>query len=181
MRRDAFESRYNNWEGRQLVAVITPKSCGRTALGVQWAGLDEIREAAALRDSWASSPEDDQFFDTAVADAEVAKAFDEASETPSDKAVETPSDDKTDTSSTFDKVEDFVKAVVVALNKSSGTLCFGFPNGDFMVAAESAGTIDSFTLIAKTIEAINDAWEPETFGKLGWEMPSIYVDHSGKP
>lgn len=173
MRREEFESKFNNWEGRQLVAVITPKSCGRTALRVQWAGLEEIREAAALRDSWASSPEDDQFFDTAVADAEVAKAFDEA--------VETPSDDKTDTSSTFDKVEDFIEAVVTKLNKSSGTLCFGLPNGDFMVAAESSGTIDAFTLIAKTIEAINDAWEPETFGKLGWEMPSIYVDCSGKP
>lgn len=173
MKRNEFESRYNSWEGRQLLAVITPSAYGRTALRVQWAGLEEIREAAAFSDSWASSPEDDQFFDTAVADAEVAKAFEEASET--------PSDDKTDTSSTFDKVEDFVKAVVVALNKGSGTLCFGFPNGDFMVATESAGTIDQFSLIAKTIDAINAAWEPETFGKLGWEMPSIYVDHSGKP
>ena len=172
MKRSEFESKHNNWEGRQLVAVITPKSCGRTALRVQWAGLDEIREAAAICNSWASCPKDDQFFDTAVADAEVAKAFDEAVEAPSDE---------TDTSSSYDKVEDFIEAVVKKLNKNSGTLCFGFPNGDFMVAAESAGTIDSFTLIARTVEAINDAWEPETFGKLGWEMPSIYVDCSGKP
>lgn len=173
MRRNEFESRFSNWENRQLVAVITPKYIGRTALRVQWAGLDEIREAAAFCDSWASSPEDDQFFDTAVADAEVAKAFDEASET--------PSDDKTDTSSTFDKVEDFIEAVVTKLNKSSGTLCFGFPNGDFMVATESAGTIDQFSLIGRTIEAINDAWKPEIFGELGWERPSIYVNYSGKP
>ena len=180
MKRNEFESRYNNWEGRQLVAVIAPRCNGRTALRIQWAGLDEIREAAAICNSWASSPADDQFFDEIATDAEIAKAFDETVETPSDEATETPSDE-TDTSSSYDKVEDFIEAVVKKLNKNSGTLCFGFPNGDFMVAAESAGTIDSFTLIARTIEAINDAWEPETFGKLGWEMPSIYVDCSGKP
>lgn len=172
MRRSEFESKYNNWEERQLVAVITPRYNGRTGLRVQWAGLDEIREVAATCDSWASCPKDDQFFDTAVADAEVAKAFDEAVEAPSDE---------TDTSSSYDKVEDFIETVVSKLNKSSGTLCFGFPNGDFMVATESAGTIDQFSLIAKTIEAINEAWEPETFDKLGWERPSIYVDYSGKP
>lgn len=179
MRRDAFESKYNNWERRQLVAVIIPKSSGRTAIQVQWAGLEEIREAAAFCDSWASSPEDDQFFDTAVADAEVAKAFDEASEAPSDEATETPNDE-TNPSSDFDKVEDFIEAVVSRLNKGD-TICFNFPDGSLAVAAANTATVDGYSLIASTIQAINEAWGPLASDMEGWEKPSVYVDYSGKP
>ena len=179
MKRSEFESKYNNWEGRQLVAVITPSAYGRTALRVQWAGLDEIREAAAICNSWASSPADDQFFDEIATDAEIAKAFDETVETPSDEATETPSDE-TDTSSSYDKVEVFIKEVVLTLNTSNDIISFGLPNGDLMVASEKADS-SKFTLIAKTIEAINKAWKAEMSGEPGWEMPSIYVDHSGKP
>lgn len=176
MRRNEFESRYNNWEERQLVAVITPKSNGRTAIGVQWAGLEEVREAAAVGNDCATWPPSEAF-----------DAFDALDEMSPREAPNADSSDKLETgeevsiTSSFDKVENFVKDVVSKLNKSSGTLCFGFPNGDFMVAAESAGTIDSFMLIAKTIEAINGAWKSEMSGEMGWEMPSIYVDHSGKP
>lgn len=172
MKRDEFESRYyDNWEERQLLAVITPSSYGRTALRVQWAGLEEIREAAAVGTSWTSYPEDDQVFGTTATNAEVAKAFDEAAEVPSDES---------DTSSTFDEVEKFVKEVVLSLNTSNDIISFGLPNGDFMVASEKADS-SKFTLIAKTIEAINKAWKAEMSGEPGWEMPSIYVDCSGKP
>ena len=112
MRRNEFESKYNNWEGRQLVAVIIPKTSGRTAIQVQWAGLEEIREVAAVSANWASSAADDQLLDDEiVTDAEIAKAFDETVATPSDKAVETPSDE-TDAPSDFDKVESFLEAVL---------------------------------------------------------------------
>ena len=170
MRRNEFESRYNNWEGRQLVAVIIPKTSGNTALQVQWAGLEEIREAATVESSWASKPEDDQFFGATVTDAEVAKAFDETVETPSNE---------TDASSSFDKVEDFVEAVVSRLNKGD-TICFGFPNGSLAVAATNTATVDEYSLIARTTKAINEAWS-SLADMEGWEKPSIYVDYSGKP
>lgn len=172
MRRSEFESKYNNWEGRQLVAVIIPKASGRTALQVQWAGLEEIREAAAVSNNWANSPENDQFFDATVTDAEVAKAFDE-------KTVETPSDE-TDTSSDFDRVEDFIEAVVSRLNKGD-TICFNFPDGSLAVAVANTTAVNGYSLIASTIQAINEAWGPLASDMKGWEKPSIYVDYSGKP
>lgn len=171
MRRSEFESKYNSWEGRQLVAVITPRVAGRTAIQVQWAGLEEIREAAAVSANWASSPEDENFFESATTDTEVAKAFDEATETPSDE---------TDTSSDFDKVEDFIEAVVSRLNKGD-TICFNFPDGSLAVAAANTVAVDGYSLIASTIQAINEAWRVQVSDMKGWEKPSIYVDYSGKP
>ena len=179
MRRDTFESKYNNWEGRQLVAVITPKVVGRTAIRVQWAGLEEIREAAAVSTNWASSPADDQFFDGLVTDAEINKAFDEATETPSDKAVEKQSDENK-YSSDYDKIEEFIETVVSLLNRGD-TICFNFPDGSIAVAAVNTTTVDGYSLIASTIKAINEAWGPQASGMEGWEKPSIYVDYSGKP
>ena len=179
MKRNEFESKYNNWEGRQLVAVITPKVKGRTALQVQWAGLEEIREAAAVSANWAAEPVDDQFFDGLVTDAEVAKAFDETVKTPSDKPTETPSDE-TNPSSDFDKVEEFIETVVSLLNRGD-TICFNFPDGSIAVAAANTAAVDGYSLIASTIKAINEAWGPQASGMEGWEKPSIYVDYSGKP
>lgn len=179
MRRDTFESRYNNWEGRQLVAVIIPKVVGRTAIQVQWAGLEEIREVAAVSANWASSSADDQFLDEIVTDAEIAKAFDETVKTPSDKTTETPNDE-TNPSSDFDKIEEFIETVVSLLNRGD-TICFNFPDGSIAVAAANTTAVDGYSLIASTIEAINGAWGPLASGMEGWEKPSIYVDYSGKP
>lgn len=179
MRRNEFESKYNNWEGRQLVAVIIPKVSGRTALQVQWAGLEEIREVAAVSANWASSAADDQLLDDEiVTDAEIAKAFDETVATPSDKAVETPSDE-TDAPSDFDKIECFIEAVVSRLNRGD-TICFNFPDGSLAVAAANTAAVDGYSLIASTIQAINEAWR-QLACMEGWEKPSIYVDYSGKP
>lgn len=171
MRRDAFESKYNNWEGRQLVAVITPKVKGRTALQIQWAGLEEIREVATVSANWAAKPADERFFGVVATDAEVNKAFDEATETPSDE---------TDTPSDFEKIEDFIETVVSLLNRGD-TICFNFPDGSIAVAAANTATVDGYSLIASTIKAINEAWGPLTSSMEGWEKPSIYVDYSGKP
>ena len=171
MRRDAFESKYNNWEGRQLVAVIIPNALGRTALQVQWAGLEEIREAAAVSANWAAEPADERFFGVVATDAEVNKAFDKATETPSDE---------TNPSSDFDKIEDFIETVVSLLNRGD-TICFNFPDGSIAVAAVNTTTVDGYSLIASTIKAINEAWGPQASGMEGWEKPSIYVDYSGKP
>ena len=171
MKRSEFESKYNNWEGRQLVAVITPKVKGRTALQIQWAGLEEIREAAAVSANWAAKPADERFFGVAATDAEVNKAFDEATETPSDKA---------DTSTDFDKVEEFIETVVSLLNRGD-TICFNFPDGSLVVTVANTAAVDGYSLIASTIKAINEAWGPQASGMEGWEKPSIYVDYSGKP
>ena len=179
MRRDTFESKYNNWEGRQLVAVITPKAKGRTALQVQWAGLEEIREAAAVSANWAAEPADERFFGVVATDAEVAKAFDETVKTPSDETVETPSDE-TNPSSDFDRIEDFIETVVSLLNRGD-TICFNFPDGSIAVAVANTVAVDGYSLIASTIKAINEAWGPLASGMEGWEKPSIYVDYSGKP
>lgn len=180
MRRNEFESKYNNWEGRQLVAVITPKVKGRTALQIQWAGLEEIREVAAVSANWANSAADDQLLDDEiVTDAEIAKAFDETVKTPSDKAVETPSD-KTSPSSDFDKIEEFIETVVSLLNRGD-TICFNFPDGSIAVAVANTTAVNGYSLIASTIKAINEAWGPLASDMKGWEKPSIYVDYSGKP
>ena len=172
MKRNEFESRYNNWEGRQLVAVITPSAYGRTALRVQWAGLEEVREAAAVGNDCAVWPPSEAF-DTL--DEMLPR---ETSNADSSNKLET--EEEAPTPSTFDKVEVFIKEVVLTLNTSNDIISFGLPNGDLMVASEKADS-SKFTLIAKTIEAINKAWKAEMSGEPGWEMPSIYVDHSGKP
>lgn len=173
MRRNDFESRYNNWEGRQLLAVITPNSYGRTALRVQWAGLEEIREAATVGANWANWPPDGSVeFD----------AFDAVppKEADTDSSDNLEPKEKPSSSSTFDEVEKFVKEVVLSLNTSNDITSFGLPNGDFMVVSEKADA-NRYTLIGKTIEAISKAWKSNMLGEDGWEMPSIYVDYSGKP
>ena len=173
MRRNDFESRYNNWEGRQLVAVITPSSYGRTALRVQWAGLEEVREAAAVGANWANWPPDGSVeFD----------AFDAVppKEADTDSSNNLEPNEKAPTSSTFDEIEVFIKEVVLSLNASNDVTSFGLPNGDFMVTSEKADA-SKHTLIAKTIEAINKVWKSKVSVGDGWEMPSIYVDYSGKP
>lgn len=174
MRRNEFESRYNNWEGRQLVAVITPSSYGRTALRVQWAGLEEVREAAAVSTNWSGWPADgSEGFDT----FDAAESYG-AADTDSSNNLEP--NEKAPTSSTFDEIEVFIEEVVLLLNASNGVTSFGLPNGDFMVTSEKADA-STHTLIAKTIEAINKAWKSKVSVGGGWEMPSIYVDYSGKP